>query len=44
LACVAVVGGVVERPPVGLADALALSFWELGQQVADAVNGAVLSV
>ena len=42
--CVALVGGVIERLPVGLADAFALAFGQLGQQVADAVNGAVLAV
>jgi hypothetical protein len=41
---VALAGGVVECMPVGLADAFALAFGELGEQVADAVNGAVLAV
>ena len=41
---VALVGGVIERPPVGAADAFALAFGQLGEQVADAVNGAVLAV
>jgi hypothetical protein len=40
----AFVDRVVERLPVGLADALALPFGQLGQQVADAVDGAVLAV
>jgi leucine-zipper of insertion element IS481 len=34
LLCVAVVDGVIERLPVGLADALALGFGQLDQQVA----------
>jgi hypothetical protein len=44
LLAVALVGGVVERPPVLLADTLALSLGQLREQVADAVNGAVLAV
>jgi hypothetical protein len=44
LLAVALVDGVIERLPVGLADALALPFGQLGQQVARAVNGAVLAV
>ena len=44
LLAVALVGGVVERLPVGLADALAVAFGQLGEQVADAVNGAVPAV
>jgi hypothetical protein len=44
LLCVALAGGVIERLPVGLADALALPFGEFGEQVANAVNGAVLAV
>jgi hypothetical protein len=35
---------VIERPPVGPLDPFALAFGELGEQVADAVNGAVLAV
>jgi hypothetical protein len=41
---VALVGGVVERPPVGLADALAFALGQLGEQVAHAVDGAALAV
>jgi hypothetical protein len=41
---VALVGGVIECLPVGLADAFALPLGQLGKQVADAVNGAVLAV
>ena len=41
---VALVGGVVECLPVAPADAVALALGQLGQQVADAVNGAVLTV
>jgi hypothetical protein len=44
LLSVALVGGVIKRLPVGLADAFALAFGQLGEQVADAVNGAVLAV
>ena len=44
LLVVALVGGVIERLPVGLADAFALAFGQLGEQVADAVNGAVLAI
>jgi hypothetical protein len=44
LLAVALAGGVVECLPVGLADALALAFGQLGEQVAQAVNGAVLAV
>ena len=44
LLAVALVGGVIECLPVGLADAFALAFGQLGEQVADAVNGAVLAV
>jgi hypothetical protein len=38
------VGGVVERLPVGLADAFALALGQFGEQVAHAVNTAVLAV
>jgi hypothetical protein len=44
LAGVAFVGGIVERLPVAAADAFALAFGQLGEQVAQAVNGAVLAV
>ena len=44
LLCVALVGGVIERLPVGPSDALAFPFGQLGEQVADAVDGAVLAV
>ena len=44
LFAVALAGGVIERLPVGLGDAFALTFGQLGEQVADAVNGAVLAV
>ena len=44
LLAVALVGGVIERLPVGRADALAFAFGQLGEQVAHAVNGAVLAV
>jgi hypothetical protein len=44
LFAVALVGGVIERPPVGLADALALTLGQLGEQVANAVNTAVLAI
>jgi hypothetical protein len=44
LLAVALAGGVIERLPVGPADALAFAFGQLGQQVADAVNGAVLAI
>jgi anti-sigma regulatory factor (Ser/Thr protein kinase) len=38
------VGGVIERLPVGLADPLAFPFGQLVEQVAHTVNGAVLAV
>jgi hypothetical protein len=38
LLCVALAGGVIERLPVGMADALALAFGQLGEQVAHAVK------
>src|SRR4051794_16888768 len=41
---VALVDGLIEGLPVDVADALALAFGQLGQQVAHAVNGAVLAV
>ena len=41
---VAFVGRLIERLPVGPADAFALAVGDLGEQVADAVNGAVLAV
>ena len=44
LLAVAFVGGVIERLPVGEADAFALAVGQLGEQVADAVHGAVLAV
>jgi len=44
LLSVALGGGVVEGVPIALTDALALSLRQLGEQVADAVNGAVLAV
>ena len=44
LLAVSHVGGVVERLPVGAADAFALTVGELGQQVAQAVHGAVLAI
>jgi hypothetical protein len=44
LLAVAHVGGVVECLPVDLADALAFALGQLGEQVADAVHGAVLAV
>ena len=44
LLCVAFVDGLIEGVPVGLADAFALAFGQLGEQVADAVNGAVLAL
>jgi hypothetical protein len=44
LLAVALAGDVSERLPVGLADALALSLGQLREQVAQAVNGAVLAV
>jgi hypothetical protein len=44
LLSVALVGGVIERLPVGLAHPLALSAGQLGEQVAHAVDGAVLAV
>jgi hypothetical protein len=44
LLAVALVGGVVERLPVGRPDALAFAFGQLGEQVAHTVDGAVLAV
>ncbi len=44
LLAVALVGGLVERLPIGRSDALALTLGQLGQQVAHAVNGAVLTI
>ena len=44
MSCVALVGGLVECLPVGLADAFALAFGQLGEQVAQAVHGAVLAI
>ena len=44
LLAVAFVGGVVERLPVGRPDALAFAFGQLGDQVAQPVDGAVLAV
>ena len=44
LLSVALVGGVVKRLPVGGADALALPLGQLGQQVANAMDTAVLAV
>jgi hypothetical protein len=44
LLAVALVGGVVERLPGGLAHAFALALGQLGQQVAHAVHAAVLAV
>jgi hypothetical protein len=44
LLSVALVDRVIECLPVGLADALALPLGQLREQVADAVNGAVLAV
>src|SRR5215218_5144013 len=44
LLCVSLVGGLVERLPVGAADALALAFGQLGEQVAHAMNGAMLAI
>ena len=44
LFAVAFVGGVVECLPVGAADAFALAVGQLGGQVAQAVNGAVLAL
>jgi hypothetical protein len=44
LLSVALAGGLVERLPVRLADAFALAFGDLGQEVAHAVHGAVLAV
>jgi len=41
---VALGGDVIERLPVGGSDALALALGKLGEQVADAVNTAVLAV
>jgi hypothetical protein len=44
LLSIALVDGVIERLPVGPADALAFPLGQLGQQVAHAVHGAVLAV
>jgi hypothetical protein len=44
LLCVALVGGLIQRLSVSAADALALPFGQLREQVAHAVNGAVLAV
>ena len=44
LSAVALVDGLIERPPVGLANTLALPVGQLRQEVADAVDGAVLAV
>ena len=44
LPCVTLVGRLVERLPVGPADALALPLWQLREQVAQAVDAAVLAV
>jgi hypothetical protein len=43
LPCVAVVGGVVERLPLRAALVLALAFGQLREQVAHAMNGAMLA-
>jgi hypothetical protein len=40
---VALAGGVIECLPVSVANALAVPFGQLGQQVGHAVNGAVLA-
>jgi hypothetical protein len=40
----ALAGGVVERPPVGRTHAFALALGQLGEQVAQAVDGTVLAV
>jgi hypothetical protein len=44
LRCVALVGGLIERLPVGPAHPLALLLGQLCDQVARAVNGAVLAI
>ena len=44
LLAVALIDRLIECLPVGLADALALPFGQLGEHVADAVNGAVLAI
>jgi hypothetical protein len=44
LLAVALVGGVIQCLPVGPTDALAFAFGQLGEQVADPVNGAVWAV
>ena len=44
LPCVALVLCLVERLPVGLAHSFALAFGQLGEQVAQAVDGAALAV
>jgi hypothetical protein len=44
LLSVAFVGGVVERLPVGLTYALAFPLGQLGEKVAQAVDGAALAV
>ena len=44
LPCVTLVGRLVERLPVGPAHALALPLWQLREQVAQAVDAAVLAV
>jgi hypothetical protein len=41
---IALADGVVERPPVGLLDAFALAFGQLGVEVAGAVHAAALAV
>ena len=44
LLAVALARRLIERLPVGASDALSLSLGQLREQVADAVNGAVLAV
>ena len=44
LLSVVLVDGLIERLPVGASDAFSLSLGQLGQQVAHAVNTAVLAV
>jgi hypothetical protein len=44
LLAVVLAGGLIECLPVGPADALAFAFGQLGQEVTNAVNGAVLAV
>ena len=44
LLCLPLVDGLIQRLPVGRSDAFALLLGQLGQQVAHAVNGAVLAV